>query len=288
MKRLGMLIVGVSLLAAACAKGEASSLGPAPSGLTPSPAPGQSPSVGPSGSPSGTPSSNGRKLTFEVWFVRGGKLFLTKRTEPFNIAVGKLSLDTLAGGPSVPELEAQVQTELPANATLAITSLAGGNAMVDAGPVPMLEEGTPAVRLAKAQIVYTLTQYSTIRKVTFRGQAFSDDTNLYSRASFDDLLPAIVVESPVIGQRIANPATVSGTANVFEATVSLRILDENGKAVANTFTTATCGTGCRGDYSVSIPYSVDHEQPGTVEVYESSAKDGSAINVVDIPVTLTP
>ncbi|HEX9411434.1 MAG TPA: Gmad2 immunoglobulin-like domain-containing protein, partial [Actinomycetota bacterium] len=51
---------------------------------------------------------------------------------------------------------------------------------------------------------------------------------------------------------------------------------------------ATCGTGCRGDYSVSVPYSVDHEQRGTVEVYESSAKDGSAVNVVDIPVTLTP
>ena len=288
MKRLAMLVVGLSLLTAVCAKGEASSLGPAPSGSSPSPTPGQSPSVGPSGSPSGTPSSSGRKLTFEVWFVRGGKLFLTKRTEPFNIAVGKLSLDTLAGGPSVPELEAQVQTELPANATLAITSLAGGNAMVDAGPAPMLEGGTPAVRLAKAQIVYTLTQYSTIRKVTFGGLAFSGDTNLYSRASFDDLLPAIVVESPVIGQRIANPVTVSGTANVFEATVSLRILDENGKAVANTFTTATCGTGCRGDYSVSIPYSVDHEQQGTVEVYESSAKDGSAINVVDIPVSLTP
>ena len=70
--------------------------------------------------------------------------------------------------------------------------------------------------------------------------------------------------------------------------MSLRILDENGKVVANTFTTATCGTGCRGDYSVSVHYSVDHQQDGTVEVYESSAKDGSAINVVDIPVTLTP
>ena len=287
MKRLGMVILGVGLLAAACVKSGAASLGSPPGAA--SPTPGQTPSVRPSGSPSSSPSSSGRKLTFEVWFVKGRRLFVTKRTEPFSVAVGKLSLDALAAGPSVPELAAQVRSDLPANVTLTITALAAGNAMVDVEPPGQaLQQETPAVRLEKAQIVYTLTQYSTIRKVTFKGRAFSGDTNLYSRAAFEDLLPAILVEGPVIGQRIANPVTVSGTANVFEATVSLRILDENGKTVANTFTTATCGTGCRGDYSVSVPYSVDHEQPGTVEVYESSAKDGSAINVVDIPVTLTP
>ncbi|HEV8420131.1 MAG TPA: Gmad2 immunoglobulin-like domain-containing protein [Actinomycetota bacterium] len=70
--------------------------------------------------------------------------------------------------------------------------------------------------------------------------------------------------------------------------MSLRILDENGKEIAHTFTTATCGTGCRGDYSVSVPFNVDHEQRGTIEVFESSAQDGSAINVVAIPVTLLP
>ena len=298
MKRLGMVVLGVGLLAAACVKSGAASLGSPPSGSGQSPTPTQSPSRGPLAFPSGSPSSSGRKLTFEVWFVRGGKLFVTKRTEPFNVAVGKLSLDALQHGPSASELVAGVTTEVPLpladaggppgdfiGASLTITALASGIAMVDVEPPgPAFQQGTPAIRLEKAQIVYTLTQYSTINKVTFR----SIDTNLYTRASFDDLLPAILVEGPVIGQRIPNPVTVSGKANVFEATVSLRILDENGKTVANTFTTATCGTGCRGDYSVSVPYSVDHEQQGTVEVYESSAKDGSAINVVDIPVTLTP
>ena len=102
------------------------------------------------------------------------------------------------------------------------------------------------------------------------------------------MLPAILVESPIIGARVSSPVTVSGTANVFEATVSLRILDENGNEIARTFTTATCGTGCRGDYSVSIPFNVDRQQRGTIEVFESSAKDGSPINLVRIPVTLMP
>jgi Immunoglobulin-like domain of bacterial spore germination len=50
--------------------------------------------------------------------------------------------------------------------------------------------------------------------------------------------------------------------------------------------TATCGTGCRGDYSTTVPYRLAGEQPGTVEVYEASIKDGSRINAVDIPVIL--
>jgi two-component system response regulator MtrA len=78
------------------------------------------------------------------------------------------------------------------------------------------------------------------------------------------------------------------TATEFEATVSIRILDENGKEITRTFTNASCGTGCRGDYSTSVRYSVSHQQSGTVEVYEVSAKNGSAINVQDIPVILTP
>ena len=81
---------------------------------------------------------------------------------------------------------------------------------------------------------------------------------------------------------------MSGTADVFEATVSVRILDSAGHEIARTFTTATCGTGCRGDYSVTIAYSVPRTQPGTIVVFESSAKDGQPVNVQQIPVTLAP
>jgi hypothetical protein len=81
---------------------------------------------------------------------------------------------------------------------------------------------------------------------------------------------------------------VSGTADVFEATVSLRILDANGREITRTFTNATCGTGCRGTFSVSIPYSVGSFQDGTIEVFEASARDGSPLHLVRIPVILTP
>ena len=77
--------------------------------------------------------------------------------------------------------------------------------------------------------------------------------------------------------------TISGTADVFEATVSIRILDANNDTLAETVTTATCGTGCRGDYTIDVPFSVNTPQPGVIQVYEVSAKDGSMINIVPDP-----
>ena len=62
--------------------------------------------------------------------------------------------------------------------------------------------------------------------------------------------------SPAIGETVPNPVTVTGSANVFEANVTVEILDASGKVVGNAFTTATCGTGCRGTFSVTVPYEV--------------------------------
>ena len=102
-------------------------------------------------------------------------------------------------------------------------------------------------------------------------------------------MAAITVDSHQPGDTMTAPSTVvSGTANTFEANVRIRLLDENGEILVDTFTTATCGTGCRGDYSKKIKFEVDHQQSGTLQVFESSAQDGSEINMVEIPVVLAP
>ena len=98
----------------------------------------------------------------------------------------------------------------------------------------------------------------------------------------------IVVLSPIGGSRVSSPVTISGNADVYEATVNARILDAGGNEIAVSFTTASCGSGCRGDYTLSMPFSVDAEQDGTIEVLNYSPRDGSPENVVRIPVTLAP
>jgi len=101
-------------------------------------------------------------------------------------------------------------------------------------------------------------------------------------------LPAIAVALPQSGMLVRSPVTITGSADVFEATVNIRVLDANGEVIAESFAMATCGTGCRGDFSTQIDVPIGTEQPGTIQVFEYSAKDGSMIDTVEIPVTLVP
>ena len=105
----------------------------------------------------------------------------------------------------------------------------------------------------------------------------------------EDSLPPIVVEEPHAGAAIVSPVTVSGTANVFEANVTVRIVGEGGRELAHTFTTATCGSGCRGAFSVDVPFEVARAQTGTVLVHDDDAAGtGSPPHVVRVPVRLSP
>ena len=68
--------------------------------------------------------------------------------------------------------------------------------------------------------------------------------------------------------------------------MSLALTDNDGLILWEGFTTATCGTGCRGDWSIEIPYTVDTDQLGAVIAWEESAQDGSQTNVREHPVWL--
>lgn len=284
MKRLIAMAATLAALTTACAESGAQSLGPAPSS---DPA---SPSASPTASPTPSPTQT---MTYELWFTYDGYLFVTYRTEPFTAGVGMRALEMLLGGPTDAEDAAKVGTSINPGTRLLGLSIDEGVATVDLDEAFRAEE-TPAIAVdSLSQIVYTLTQFDSIQEVLFQ----VDGTPLTNfggyeldgpqrRASFADQLPWILVESPRIGQRVSSPVTISGSANVFEAVVSILILDRNGDPVASTFTMATCGTGCRGTYSTDVRYDVGTTQPGTIRVYEVSAMDGSQINVVDIPVTL--
>ena len=146
-----------------------------------------------------------------------------------------------------------------------------------------------------AQVVYTLAQFPSVTGVQFKvdGQGVTvlggvPVQSPQTTAMYDGYLPAITVQNPVIGEQLSSPVTVSGTADVFEAVVSVRILDSAGNQIARTFSTASCGTGCRGGYSIPVSYTVTRAEPGTIEVFESSPKNGQPVNVQLIPVTLAP
>ncbi len=291
MKRLIAMTAVLAALTAACAESGAQPIGPAPGTGSPSPSTSPSPTPSPTVSPSPTPTQS---MTYELWFTYDGSLFLTHRTEPFTPAVGTQALEALLDGPTQAERAADLGTTINAGTTLRGLTIDDDVATVDLDGT-FVEQETPAIAVGSlAQIVYTLTQFDRIQGVVFEVDG-SPLTNFggyeidgaQRRANFADQLPFILVQTPRIGERVSSPVHISGTADVFEAVVSIAILDQHGKVIASTFTMATCGTGCRGTWETDVAYDVAATQPGTIRVYEVSAMDGSEIHVVNIPVTLT-
>jgi immunoglobulin-like protein involved in spore germination/sporulation and spore germination protein len=295
MKRTIAIALTLGALATACAASGAHPLGPAPINEPESPSPSTSPTGSPSRpSPSPSPTTPTRSMTYEVWLHYDGSLFVTHRTEPFVPAVGAVAIEALLVGPTNAEAAASLDSAITPGTDLLSLSIDGGVATVDLS-ADFTSEETPAIAVGSlSQIVYTITQFDSVDAVNFEVEGMPltnfggyELHRAQRRASFADQLPLILVEDPGIGERVSSPVTISGTADVFEAVVSMVILDQHGETVASTFTMATCGTGCRGTYSADVRYDVGTTQPGTIRVFEVSAMDGSPQHIVEIPVTLT-
>ncbi|MEU4480346.1 Gmad2 immunoglobulin-like domain-containing protein [Micromonospora sp. NPDC023966] len=294
MRRLIPPLAALLLLTAACAPPRTGTLGPAPAG----PSPTTAAAAGPTGTPAPTPpaprtpttaATTGRPttsaptepdgtLTVQLWFARDRKLAPTRRALPATVATSRLALIELAAGPSPAETATGLTTLVPAGTR--VTRIAGGVATLSP-PAGFDAGGAATARLRRAQVVWTLTQFPTVRRV-----AFAPTDSATGRDDYADLLPPIVVTAPAIGDPVGSPVTVTGTADVYEATVSVRVLDAAGQEIGTAFTTASCGSGCRGGYRLDVRYRRATAGPGTIEVYEVSARDGTRINVVRIPVDL--
>jgi hypothetical protein len=106
-----------------------------------------------------------------------------------------------------------------------------------------------------------------------------------TKTGSEDPLPPIVSESPLPGDSVASPIHVTGTANVFEATVSFEVRDHAGDVVMRGFTTATSGNGTRGTFETELAVP-ELAGPATIVAFEASAEDGSPLHVVQVPVTV--
>ena len=94
------------------------------------------------------------------------------------------------------------------------------------------------------------------------------------------------VYAPAYGAAVARTFQVSGIAHNFEAHVVIRVLDDKQKEIYKGSTTATncCDPGGTFDATVTLPASVS----GNVylEVFEASARDGSAVKLIRVPLTV--
>ena len=175
---------------------------------------------------------------------------------------------------SVPRTPAVARAALEALGITSVSSLriADGTATLDLVQQPS--------GLALAQVVFTLTEFPTVKQVAIGNRTLT-------RTDLDHYAPPILVAEPQPGDAIASPVRVHGNADTFEATFQLEVVDGAGKVVAQKTVTATSGSGERGSFDVTVSFASAASGEGKIVAYEASAENGQRIHVVEIPVVFS-
>jgi hypothetical protein len=212
-----------------------------------------------------------------VYFLREGKVWPARREVSADVAQANATLDELIAGPT-----AQEETELGWTTALpdGIKSYSILGTPGQRGAVS-LEIEAPLTRAARAQIVYTLTQFPLVEAVVLKDQT-------YQRSDFERHTPSVLVESPLAFDEVANPVHAFGTASAFEAAFNYELTDTDGRIVDEDIVTATSGPTTRGLFEfVTDEYEIPFDGMGSLIVFELSAADGSRTNLVEIPVRMS-
>lgn len=98
--------------------------------------------------------------------------------------------------------------------------------------------------------------------------------------------PSIAIETPFGDGEVASPVSITGTADVLDASLTVRVLEGDGDELAATVVEASCGDGCLGTFAAELFFFIERSQPGSIEVTGVSGDGDPA--VASVPVTLVP
>ena len=235
-----------------------------------------------------------------VYFIRGEKLGVGAR-QAEGQAVARAALEALLAGPSDEERDAGMTTEIPDGTELLDLAVADGTATVDLSGAFDDGGGSASMQARVAQVVATLTQFPSIERVAFRldgepvtaigGEGVAVDPPL-GRGDIEAQTPAILVESPAVGETVSSPLTIRGTANTFEANFRVSVTAADGTTLYDSFVTATSGSGVRGTFDETFALTEGAAAgPVTLTVWEDNQSSGEGgtpprMHVVEIPLVL--
>jgi germination protein M len=281
--------------------------------VTSEPSASPSAEIAPSASPTAAPTPSGT-TTVRAYFILDGPvgnagLVPVLREIPATPAIAGAAMAALLEGPDGAERDASppISSEVPTGTELLDLSIEDGVATVDLSG-EFDSGGTSASHISRlAQVVYTLTQFPSVKSVEIRVDgrpvtAFGSDGVVLDgpigRADLVDVepfqsmlegaLPAIFVDGPAWGAALGNPGRVTGTANTYEAWLMVSLYDASGRGLDETPVQATCGTGCRGTFDVTLAYTVSKAQWGTLRVLDGDESGETEGVIREYPVWLTP
>ncbi len=228
-----------------------------------------------------------------VYFLRGEQVGVVRREVADDGEPAAAALVALLEGPTAEEETLGFGTTIPEGTILNLVVIDDGVATADLSTEYDDGGGTLSMTSRLAEVVFTLTQFPTVESVQFEldGEAvtsFGGEGILLEdpvdRTDFENATPMILVESPAPSDVVSSPLTISGSNKTFESNVVFRLEDAAGATLAEGFTTGTGGMGTWGPFEGSLEFDPGAATTGTLVVFESSARDGSEINVTEIPV----
>ena len=234
-------------------------------------------------------------LDVRVYLLHGETIDVAHRTVPPTVRTATAALDELLAGPTPTERALGLTTAVPPGTRLLGVTIAQGTATVNLTSAFASGGGSLSMRARLAQVTFTLTQFPTVNGVVYQlegtpvtvfgGEGIMLD-HPTTRAMFEDLTPAILVETPGAGSAVHSPVRIAGTANVFEAQFEAELTDSSGAVIATAHVTASSGTGTRGTFDTAISFPPGSHGAATLSVFDTSPKDGSRIDLVQIPLQL--
>jgi germination protein M len=225
---------------------------------------------------------SGRQLNLAVYYLRTwrGHRYLAPEWHPvpYTRAVAAAALDELLGGRP---LFAGASRPFPAGARLRGVSVEAGTATVDLSGSAL--PGGTAGRWRLQALAHTLAQFPTVRrvKVEREGRAVAGPL-----APDPAPLAPIALASPAPGVQVkGDRLVVKGEASVFEGTVGLRLRDDRGKVMAQSYATAAQGAPGRGPFSGALSFTPPAtSRAWTLDAFEVSPEDGEITYAVTVPV----
>jgi len=233
-------------------------------------------------------------VTLNAYFLRNDKLGVGHRRIARTPSVAQAATELLLAGPTLDERAVGLSTAIPAGTQLRSVDLSNGVLTVDVSKDFVTDADASMMRRRLAQLVFTLTQFASVNSVRVRIDGVPTTTFGTSGVSLDGPLdrslfaaetPFILLETPAPGDVVKGNARIAGISSTFENNVRIRIVGADNHALADTFTTAKAGPiGAWSPFDAMVPFTAGSNQSGKVVVFENSPKDGSEINVVEVPV----
>lgn len=188
-----------------------------------------------------------------------------------------------------------LSTSVPADVTVESTRVEGDVIVAEmSGTFPdgAREPGLLSDFTMLNQLVYTLTHGSPERSVLFTvggepvtmfgtdGLELSDPVD---RESFREWIHLIHLTEPIL-PGADGAYTVEGVANVFEAALNVAVIDGQGDEIHAEPVMASCGSGCWGDFSVTLDGALIRPGESSIRLYTHSAEDGSIVESISVPI----